>query len=240
MNKLIQLLAANRGKGAGLKVQGAAEDEATIYVYDAIGSWYGVAAADFVRELQAVTASTIHLRINSPGGDVFDARAMKTALEQHSAKVVAHVDGLAASAASFLMLGADEIEISDGAFVMVHNAWTVALGNAAELRETAELLDKVDQTIVNDYRKKSGAADADVKAWMSAETWFTSAEALEKGLVDRVAGEATADARAFDLSAYRNAPRALADATRPETFSALASDRERYEARLALYEKRAA
>jgi ATP-dependent Clp protease, protease subunit len=245
MTKLIQLLADNRGRGGGLKVEGATEEEATVYLYGAIGSWYGIEAQEFVRELKAIDAKVIHLRINSPGGDVFEARAMKTAIEQHKAKVIAHVDGLSASAASFLMMGAEEIEISDGAFVMIHNAWTIALGNAEELRGTAQLLDKVDGAIVADYRKRTGQAENKVKAWMAAETWFTADEAVAEGFADRVAEAADkADARAFNLAAYRNAPKALAPAERadpdPDAFDAAAADRGRYETRLALYEKRAA
>src|SRR4051812_6566576 len=85
--------------GLQAKVQG---DEATLYVYDAIGGWFGLPAADFVKELNGITAGTIHLRINSPGGDVFEARAMATAIRQHKSNVIAHVDGVAASAATML------------------------------------------------------------------------------------------------------------------------------------------
>lgn len=237
MRKLIQMLASNKDRGSRPKAE-AAGDEATVYLYDAIGYW-GVEANDFVKDLKAITASTIHLRINSPGGDVFDARAMKVALEQHPAKVVAHIDGLSASAASFIMLAADEIRIADGAFVMIHNAWGLAIGNAVEMRATADLLDKVDGSIVNDYVAKTSKTADQVKAWMAAETWFTSAEAVEHGFADSVAEKPKADAlAAFDLSAYRNAPKALVEPA-DNSFDAMANDRQRYEARLGLYERAA-
>ncbi|PVM90670.1 head maturation protease, ClpP-related [Caulobacter endophyticus] len=238
MRKLIQMLASNKDRGSRPKAETNGE-EATVYLYDAIGMW-GIEAGDFVRDLKAVKASTIHLRINSPGGDVFDARAMKVALEQHPAKVIAHVDGLSASAASFLMMAADEVRIADGAFVMIHNAWGLAIGNAREMRETADLLDKVDGSIVNDYVAKTGKDAEQVGAWMAAETWFTSAEAIDHGFADVLAEKPKVDARlsAFDLTAYSNPPKALTEP--PETtFDAMANDRQRYEARLALYERAA-
>ena len=256
MKKILQLLEANRDRGSFRVKAEEGADEATIYVYGAIGDYYGISAESFVRELAAVDAATIHLRINSPGGDVFAARAMKTALEQHPAKVVAHVDGLAASAASFLMLAGDEIEISDGAFVMIHLPWTYALGNADDLRASATVLDKVGEAITADYVRRTGKSADEVLAWMRAETWFTADEAVENGFCDRKAGEETeapppepgedppaADpetpsaSNLFDLSVYRNAPRALK--RQPTHFDALAADRRRAEARLALIERAA-
>lgn len=242
MHKLIQLLAQNRGGGgpATARIE-ASGDEATIYVYDAIGAWYGVDAQRFAKDVAAIEASTIHLRINSPGGDVFDARAMKTALEAHKAKVVAHVDGLAASAASFLMLAADEIEIAPGAFIMIHDPWTVAIGNGADLRSSADLLDKVGGAIAADYVGKTGKSDAEVKAWMTAETWFEADEAIEHGFVDRKTEKPAATKAAFNLSAYRNTPAALSAAAPDKDvaapFTLLAADRQRAEARLALIQR---
>ncbi len=257
MKKLLQLLEANRDRSSFRVKAEEGTDEATIYVYGAIGDYYGIDAHAFAREVAAIEASTIHLRINSPGGDVFEARAMKTALEQHRAKVVAHIDGLAASAASFLMLAADEIEISEGAFVMIHQPWTFAVGSADELRASAAVLDKVGLAIVGDYVRRTGKSEDEVLAWMRAETWLTADEAVENGFCDRKAGEAGEPAdpepdeppaerdpetptakNLFDLSVYRNAPRALKQRTLTP-FDALAADRQRAEARLALIERAA-
>ena len=103
--------------------------EATVYIYDVIGGdWGGVGARDFVPQLVALDVDTIHLRINSPGGDVFEGRTIATALAQHPAKVIAHIDGQAASAATYVALAADEVEIAEGGFFMIHNAWTIAIG----------------------------------------------------------------------------------------------------------------
>lgn len=164
----------------------AGGDEATIYLYDAIGGWFGITAADFVRDLQGITASTIHLRINSPGGGVFEAEAMQTALQQHPARIIAHIDGLAASAAGFVALAADEIEMADGAFFMIHNAWGVAVGDAAEMLDYAAMLEKMDANLVRDYRRKTGHSAERIATWMQAETWLSAADALELGFVDRV------------------------------------------------------
>jgi ATP-dependent Clp protease protease subunit len=236
MHRLIQLLNSNRGAGHRL-VQAADGESATLYVYDAIGEAYGVDPQAFVRDLQGVTAGTLHLRINSPGGDVFGARAMKTALEQHPAKVVAHVDGLAASAASFLMLAADEIAIAAGAFVMIHEPWSLALGTAEDLRGSADLLDKVGLAIAADYVRRTGKPQDEVLALMKAETWFEAEEAIAAGLADRKA-ETAAIGNAFNLAAYRNPPAALS-CRPPEPFAAAAAEHSRYAARLALYERAA-
>lgn len=237
MNRLIQLLTSNKPQNKP-RIE-ASGDEATVYVYDAIGYW-GVEAQDFVKEIDAIKAKTIHLRINSPGGDVFDARAMKTALENHSAHVIAHIDGLAASAASFLMLAADDIEIADGGFIMIHEPWGFSMGTASDMRATADLLDKVNDAIVNDYSKATGKEITQIRQWMSDETWFSASEALEHGFVGKISEKTKAN-NAFNLSAYKNLPAALAgpSAERNEPFSALDADRERMLARLTLIERTA-
>lgn len=243
MRSLLNLLSDNRGRGAGLRAD-VSGDVATVWLYDAIG-WFGIEAGPFVKEIAGIKAKSIDLRINSPGGDVFDARAMKTALDAFDGKVTAYIDGLSASAATFLMMAADEIVISDGAFVMVHNAWGLTMGNAEEHRAMAGVLDKVDDAIVADYRKKTGKAEAELRAMMAAETWFTAEEALSAGFVDRIAGKDDgADAKAasrWNLSAYAKAPAALiapADATE-DPIVRLGADRDRYMARLSLYERTA-
>src|SRR5690554_5973223 len=168
--------------------QMSGETEATIWLYDVIGDemWGGVSAKTFVKDLAAVTAPTIHLRINSPGGDVFDARAMVTALRQHPARVIAHIDGLAASAASYIALAADEVSMSDGAFLMIHNAWGVVIGNRHDLLEMALTLEKIDKSIIQDYEHRTGQPTRVLQDWMDKETWFTAQEALDAGFTDRI------------------------------------------------------
>jgi ATP-dependent Clp protease protease subunit len=235
MRRLLNLLNSNHKRGAGFRLS-VANDVADVYVYDSIGIW-GIEAGPFVKEVRALRTSAMNLRINSPGGDVFDARAMKAALEDFDGTVTAYVDGLSASAASFLMMAADEIVMAEGSFVMIHNAWGLTIGNAEDHRTQAALLDKVDNGIVADYVARTGASEEQVRKWMAAETWFTAEEAVENGFANRIAEKSKASAMLYDLSAYANAPGNL----KPDNSKTLDSDaqreRERYEARLRLYER---
>ncbi len=236
-NKLFQLFIENNAaKGRKFEIKQAHEDEATIYLYDAIGGFWGVDAQQFVKDLNNLNADTIHLRINSPGGDVFDGRAIQTALRQHSARVVAHVDGIAASAATYVALGADEVEISEGAFFMIHKGWTLQIGNADDMRETAGLLDKVDASISKDYQRKTGIDAEQIEQWMSDETWFSAEEALEHGFVDRIFEGEDVENSAFNLAAYANTPKAL---TEPKEKPKNSPDREMLLRRLDLVERTA-
>lgn len=160
--------------------------EADLYLYDAIDSWWGIDAKEFIDELNSIEAETINLHINSPGGSVFDARAIQTALNKHSAKIVVHIDGLAASAATYIAVTQDEVNMSEGALFMIHNAWTIAWGNAEELIDTAALLEKIDTTIVTDYKNKSGQDEKQIREWMTAETWFSADESKEAGFIDNI------------------------------------------------------
>jgi ATP-dependent Clp protease protease subunit len=148
-SKLQQLLRDNRGAAKALApasriVQAADSKEATLYIYDAIVSseweaeyWGGVCPQQIVPQLLALDAQVINLRINSPGGDVFAAQAICTALKQHKAKVIAHIDGVAASAATSIACACDEVVMADGAMYMIHNAWTIAMGDRNDFLETA-------------------------------------------------------------------------------------------------------
>lgn len=164
----------------------SAKDEATVYIYDAIGGWWGIDPKVWVPEFSGILASKIHLRINSPGGSIFDAEAMRTAVKQHRAKVVAHVDGWAASAATCVAIAADEVEISEGAWWMIHDAWGALAGEAKDMRAYADMLEKANESLVTSYCKKTGKSQKQIRDWMDAETWFTAAEALEHGFVDRI------------------------------------------------------
>lgn len=203
--RLLQLLRDNATKGGNpLKVEDAA-DSSTVYLYDVIDPYFGIGAADFNKELAGLKGKQVHLRINSPGGDVFDARAMATAVAQHG-NVVAHIDGLAASAATYVALAANQVNMADGSFFMIHNAWTLGYGNKSDFAELVNLLDKIDQSIINDYAKKTGKTIEEISGWMSAETWFTAQEALDNGFVDAVTENNKVENK-WNLSAYVNAPK---------------------------------
>jgi ATP-dependent Clp protease protease subunit len=215
--KLLQLALDNAAHPKRLTVEDKGGAEATLYMYDVIDNDYGVSDTAFADALNSITAPKIHLRINSPGGDVFAARAMVTAIAAHKSTIVAHIDGLAASAASYVAMAADEVEISDGGFLMIHKAWTGMFGNADDFTATAALLSKIDASIVSDYARRTGKDEAQITDWMSAETWFSAQEALDQGFVNSIAtnekGAKTQDA--WNLSAYANAP-APADAPEPD------------------------
>lgn len=206
-NPLNKLLADNRGKGI-FRAE-AAGDEATVYLYDIIVSdsyWGGVSALDFAKQLTAIDAKTIHLRINSPGGEVFAGQAMAQTIREHGANIIAHVDGYAASAASWIALACDEVVISEGGMFMIHKAMTVAWGNADDMKETASLLDKVDAILVKTYAKETGQEEQQILDWMAAETWFNADEAIAYGFADRIAEAAPKNATQWNLTAWAKAP----------------------------------
>jgi len=192
------------------------ETESTIYLYGDIGGWFGVDPLEWVNQFNALNSDTIHVRVDSSGGDVFAARAMKTAIMQSKAKVIAHVDGLAASAASFFIMGADEIEIVDGGFLMIHNAMSFMdifgyfnLSDLAKLYEDVgkemSLHEKINEAIASDYAKRSGDDLKTVLNWMAEETWFTAQEALDNNLADRIYDGEPVEG-SYDLSVFGRVP----------------------------------
>jgi len=185
-------------------------DEATVFIYDAIGGYFGIDAQEFAVEFAKIDASVINLRINSPGGDVFDARAMQTTIAQHPAKVIAHIDGLAASAATYLCAPCDQVIIAQGAGYMIHNGWSLGIGNRHDHLQLADLLEQVDAGIANDYLNLTND-DIDlakINAWMDAEKWFTADEAVANGFATSVFNYAdtTENKKTWNLSAYNNLP----------------------------------
>lgn len=216
MNPMLKLLASNIKKGFFRAETSQEGDEATIYLYDMIVDtdeeaewWGGVSPGAFARTLAGMTAPEIHLRVKSPGGSVFAARAMEQAIREHPSRIVTHVDGLAASAASFLILPSDEIIVAPGSFIMIHKAWTLAWGNEDELTKTAGLLGQIDASLAKSYATKTGQDEAAIAAWMKEETWFEAERAVELGFADRVADSSKAKSLAneWDLSAYAHAPK---------------------------------
>lgn len=221
-----------------------AADIATVYIYDMIGGWDGVQAGDFVQALNALDAKHINLRINSPGGSVFDGRAMATAIKAHPATVTAYVDGIAASAASWIAIAADSVVMADGAFLMIHNAQAGVLGDRHSMLDMAGVLEQLDNSFISDYAAKTGKTAAEIGAWMDAETWFSAQDAVDLGFADKVETGKQASNR-WNLTAYRNAPQELlapAAAPAPEISkpSAMENHRAQAERRLALLERLAA
>jgi ATP-dependent Clp protease protease subunit len=193
-------------------------EEATIYLYDEIGFW-GVELQPFVKDLNELTAKTIHLRINSPGGSVFDGTTMYNALKEHPARIVAHIDGLAASIATVIAMAADEVIAAENSFMMIHEPWSAMAGGADEMRKQADLLDKVGTMIAQVYTDRTGADEKVISGWMTDETWFTAEEAEAAGLVDKidknVGKEKNQTGVLFDLSVFKCVPEALKNGPHP-------------------------
>lgn len=211
-NRILQLLKENKGVGSfAIKAEA---DRADVYLYDMIvdtdvdAEWYGgVSAESFVQQLAALDVAQIDLHVNSPGGSVFAGRAMENALRQSKAKVIAHVEGLAASAASVVIMGADEIRMAPGAFLMIHKAWSIAMGNADDFRQEAGVLDQIDTSLAATYAQRTGASVEDITAMMAAETWIVAADAVAQKFADAVEEGEQPKALAWNLSAFLNAPK---------------------------------
>lgn len=211
INKLMQLLKDNAlAEGpSSIRCEATATD-AHVYINDVIDNYWGASAASLITAMAGHSDKTIHMHINSPGGDVFEARAMSAAIVAHPGKVVAHIDGICASAATYLALACSEVRMTDGGLFMVHNSWTMAYGNKSELQDTANLLDKIDGTIAADYMRKTGASTEQVTTWMDATTWFTAQEALDAKFIDAIDPNTKQDSKQaqWNLAAYPNAPKA--------------------------------
>lgn len=202
------------------KVNLAAGDPsvAEIHIIDSIGSWdddwiarnfgydMGITAKAFVEELSKLPegVKAIHVHINSPGGDAFAGVNIANALRQQKAKgrvVDTFVDGIAASSASIIAMAGHRVVMADNALMMVHHPWTFAIGNAAELRKSADVLDTVSSQAVSTYRWHSSLEDAELIKLMDAETWMTADEAIEHGFatekVEGLAAAASIDPRSM-------------------------------------------
>lgn len=162
---------------------------ATIRMYgpiDSWGGWWGISTEDVGRVLDALpdTVEQIVLRINSPGGEVWEAMAILNMLAAHRAQVVAVVDGIAASAASFIAASCDETVMSRGSQMMIHSPWAFAIGNAAKMRKQAAFLDTLERSMIEVYAEKAG--EKDWATLLAEETWLTAEDTVALGLADRV------------------------------------------------------
>jgi len=189
-----------------------AETVAEVHIYDEIGYW-GTSAKDFAQQLAELDVDRIQLRINSPGGNAWDGVAIMNTLRRHRARVEVTVDGIAASAASLIAMAGDHITMNRSSQMMIHDTSGMAWGNAATMRETADLLDKLSDSYADAYAKRAGGSRSAWRDVMRAETWYTAEEAVLAGLADEWDGSAdSAAAASFDLSRYTYAGRLEAPA----------------------------
>jgi ATP-dependent protease ClpP protease subunit len=156
-----------------------------ISIYDEIG-FGGVSAKDFLAEVQKFSGQHIDLRINSVGGSVTEGAAIYNALRRHQGGLTVHVDGLAASMASVIAMAGDKTLVADNALLMIHNPWSISMGDAETMRKEAAVLDKIKSTLVNAYTRKTGMDAATIGQMMDAETWLDSTEAVAMGFADGI------------------------------------------------------
>ena len=185
-----------------------AGNTAELYIYDDIGdSWMGgISAKDVKDELKRIgKVDAIEVYINSAGGSVFDGTAIHTQLERNTSKINVHIDGLAASIASLIAMAGDTVSMAQNAMLMVHDPWIVTGGTAKELREQADVMDKIKDNLVDTYAKKTGQDKELIDGMMAAETWIDAEEALDLGFIDTV-DEPLRIAAHCDCSKFKNCP----------------------------------
>jgi ATP-dependent protease ClpP protease subunit len=172
----------------------AEEKSAEIVIYDEIGkSWWGedtVSAKQFLDDLNALgDVDLITMRVNSPGGDVFDAVAIHNSLKSHKAKITGIVDGIAASAASFILMASDKIVMPANSFLLIHGSSGFSMGNANDMRAAADDLDRIDKSLTSTYVARAKSTTAKVQALMKEDRLMDAAEAKEWGFADEVTSE---------------------------------------------------
>jgi ATP-dependent Clp endopeptidase proteolytic subunit ClpP len=204
------------------RFQNKANDVTRIDIFDEIG-YFGVSAKDFINQLNDTKAKTLDVHINSPGGEVWDGMAIYNALKNFDGTVNVSIDGVAASAASFIACSGDTVTMNSASELMLHDAWGLAIGNASDMQDMAKRLGQMSDTIAEIYADKSGGTVEEWRALMEEETWYSADEALEAGLVDKVSknkrksDEAETAKNKFDLSVFNHAGRA--DAPAPNNFT---------------------
>ena len=163
----------------------SALEDVEISIYDEIG-FGGVTAKDFMAEVKKFKGQHIHLRINSVGGSVIEGAAIYNALRRHKGGLTVHVDGLAASMASVIAMAGEEVYIAANAMLMIHNPWSMTMGDADDLRKEADVLDKLKNTLVNAYARKTGMETEDIAAMMDEETWLNATQSVAMGFADEI------------------------------------------------------
>lgn len=168
------------------QMKATSETTADIYIYDEIGGW-GISARRFTEDLIALgNLSHINLHIHSPGGEVFEGIAIYNQLKNHNASITVYIDGLAASMASVIAMVGDEVIMPTNAMMMIHKPWGVSWGDADDMRDYADLLDKVENVLIPAYMEKTGRTKEEIEAMLSEETWLTAEECVEHGFANSI------------------------------------------------------
>ena len=189
-------------KNKWYSIKNKAGKTADVYIFDEIGLW-GVTAKDFIEDVKDLDSTPINLHINSLGGDVFDGMAIYNILKKRTAKTTVYIEGIAASIATIISMGGDEIIMAENSLFMIHNAWSGAMGEAEDMRKTADLLDKIGDELKGIYMKKINISLDELSNMMNSETWLSANEALEYGFIDSVS-DAIKVAAKYNVSKFKN------------------------------------
>jgi len=201
-----------RNKVTGLKIVNQA-DSLTLEIYDILGQDFfgeGITAKSISEALNG-SKGPVNVRINSPGGDAFEGVAIYNVLRASGRPISVSVDGLAASAASVVAMAGDSIEMGTGSMMMIHPAMMLAIGDAAEMRKAAEVLDSVTNSLADIYTQRTKNEKQQVLDWMNAETWMNPQEAMDRGFSDKMSETKAAPTAQFDLSIFKHAPEVRAE-----------------------------
>lgn len=183
-------------------IQNKAGSATDVYIFDEIGMW-GVTAQNFITDIKDLKDTPINLRINSLGGDVFDGLAIYNIIKKRTAKTTVYIEGIAASIATIIALGADEVVMSENSLFMIHNASGGAMGESKDLQKTADILVKITEQLSEVYQAKTGLSQEAILDMMDAETWLNAQEALELGFIDTIS-DAIKVAAKYDVSKFKN------------------------------------
>lgn len=229
-NRLIQLLRDN-AKVPGAIRAAVSGDTADVFLKGVISADWGVSATELREAFAQAEGRPVKLHINSPGGDVFEGREMQSIITGYSGKVTAVIEGVAASAATIVAMAANEAQMIKGSRYMIHNGWTITFGNRHDHQASFKLLEGFDAELAAEYAAYTGKDATQAAAWMDAETWFNAEQALENGFVKAVLDNTKAEGvnaqlRAWNLSAYANAPQ-LEDEPPAPDYAAIRAQNER-------------
>jgi len=213
-NRLLAFYAKNKSRPRCFNTIRNDAGQSTVYLYDTIVSddeeaaWFGgVSPMAFIRALGDIGGGDINLRVNSPGGSVFGGQAIAQAIRDYPGAINVKVDSLAASAASIVAIAGDNVQMAPGSYMMIHKAWTIALGNSNDLLDVAAVLDKIDNTLAAQYVNRTGIDQQTIADMMAAETWLTAEEAISQKFADSMIDAPVKAQNRWDLSAFNSAPK---------------------------------
>jgi ATP-dependent Clp endopeptidase proteolytic subunit ClpP len=183
-------------------IQNKVDDSTDVYIFNEIGT-YGITAQDFISDIKDLKDTPINLHINSIGGDVFDGMAIYNVIKRREARTIVYIEGIAASIATVIALGADEVIMAENSLFMIHNAWGGAMGEAKDMRKTAATLEKISDELTDIYMKKTGLSYEVLAEMMDEETWLSAKEAYDYGFIDIISDSIKVAAR-YDVSKFKN------------------------------------